>query len=741
MLSKNFFLYKIFVIFFLSVLSFSAYALNANILSILSMIEDKKYLEASHLLERELIISQDQKARGYYALLLSQLPLDIPLKRERREYNLMAALWAENISPKKRMQMWIETADSFFKTGELEKADRAYKRALSIAFSQKAQSEMAYIRFKRAWIQINEKNWNKAFRFLRRALRGKHRLKENILSNMGQIWVESQYFKEGVPFEDFEESIQSVPWKQQKIAIEGLVKGIGRIKKKGINKIISLLSENQKISTQALNHILSKGSSTIVPSCQLLPWIETARIRDLNRDKTLSVLNSCTQTLLSEKKESKVQKKRIGKTAKLYEKIERKGIERWPLVHIYEYTGQTNKACGESLHQMVETAENRKGKDQNAQVKKTLTETFRLCKAVKSLPPFSGKAIKSLLSSSKIIQNYQTSKGEWENTLLHLLDIDIFYPVIREHILRFNKKWKGKDLLPILLLSHIQDYQPEEIKSFLNRFSPKPVRSYYLDILIARDFLTVEELQIWLPLAGVDSYRETLPWLKKMISEELVMEQKQDVLARLLRHFPSGGKDKKDASSFLALHYLKADQTEEIFKHWYQISSAFSEQNLALELFEKSLNNREKNCGSLKSLVVAKSIKSFPLLKFIDQCCQLASSEENTVISGFKLPSSLQSSDLAEDFVFLVRIQNKTLWLEKNISQLKDKTSGMIMDLKRSVTKYQKREWHLKALAPKSEALLQRQINIFERELAKLSVSSPYGKKYRELKKIVSQWR
>ena len=569
------------------------------------------------MLERELIISRDQKAKGYYALLLSQLPMDIPLKRARREYNLMAAFWAENISPEKRMQMWIETADSFFKTGDLEKADRAYKRAFSIAFSQKAQSEMAYIRFKRAWIQINEKNWNKAFRFLRRALRGKHRLKENILSNMGQIWVESQYFKEGIPFKDFEEGIQSVSLKQQKIVIEGLVKGIGRIKKKGINKIVSLLSENQKISTQALNHILSKGSSIIVPSCQLLLWIETARIKDLNRDKTLSVLNSCTQTLLSKKRKSEIQKERIGKTANLYEKLERKGIERWPLVHIYEHTGQTNKACGESLHQLVETAENRKDKDQ-IQIRKTLTETFRLCKEVKTLPPFSERAVKSLLSSRKIIQNYQTAEGEWENTLLHLLDMDIFYPVIQKHILRFNKKWKGKDLLPILLLSHIQHYRPEEIKSFLNRFSPKPVRSYYLDILIAGDFLIVEELQIWLPLAGVDSYRETLPWLKKMISEELTMEQKQDVLARLLKHFPSEEKDRKDASSFLALHYLKTDQTEEIFKYWNQISSAFGEKNLALELFEKSLNNREKHCGNLKSLVAVKSIKSSPLLKFIN---------------------------------------------------------------------------------------------------------------------------
>ena len=256
----------------------------------------------------------------------------------------------------------------------------------------------------------------------------------------------------------------------------------------------------------------------------------------------------------------------------------------------------------------------------------------------------------------------------------------------------------------MLLLSHIPDYKPKEIKDFLNRFSPKPVKSYYLDILIAGDFLTAEELQVWLPVSRINSYREILPWLKKMISKKLTADQKQTVIAKLRKHFPSDEKARKEASSFLALHYLKTDQITEIFQTWNQISSAFSNKNLALEFFEKSFNEKEKTCTNFKSPPMAKKAASSPLLKFIEQCCQILNSKTGTVIRGFKPPASLRSSALAKDFVFLVRIQNKTLWLEKGIAQLQNKTSQMIMNLKASITKYQKREWSLKELATKSEA-------------------------------------
>ena len=72
-----------------------------------------------------------------------------------------------------------------------------------------------------------------------------------------------------------------------------------------------------------------------------------------------------------------------------------------------------------------------------------------------------------------------------------------------------------------------------------------------------------------------------------------------------------------------------------------------------------------------------------------------------TFIKGFKLPVHLRSSSLAGDFAFLVRIQNRTFWLEKakGISHLENKTSKMIMNLKALIGKYQKREWRREVLA------------------------------------------
>lgn len=719
-----------------------SYAVNITTLNILAMIENKQYLKVSRLLEKEIARKRNKKTKGYYALLINQIPMNIPMRRARHEYTVMAALWAENISSGKRMQLWIEAGDSFFRMADLEKADRSYRRAFSLVSSQKAQSEKAYILYKRAWVQINKKEWNRAFHFLRQALewKKKNKLRENILSDMGQIWVESHHSKNGIPFKELEEGIQLASLKKKKIIIKGMVKGISRIRKKGINKAVDRFSVNQRLSTEILNYALSKETPVVSP-CQFLFWMEKVEMAELNKDKVLSILNTCTKSLLSEKRKDKIQEEQIRKVANLYNKFERRGIERWPLVRIYEYMGQGNEACGESLYQLAETAESKKEKNKNVQMKETLMESFRLCKTADISPAFSEKVVKTLLSSDRVIRNYQTTEGEWENILFHLLEMDIFYPVMRKNVLKFDTGWKGKDLLPMLLLSRIQEYQSEEIKSFLNLFSPKPVESHYLDILLSGDFLTVMELQKWLPLSSVNSYRKTIPWFKKMVSEELSVNHKQKVVAKLLEHFPSEKKDKEEVSLFLALNYLKENQITEILKHWDLLSSAFNKKNLTVELFEKSLNNREKVCVNLQSQPVSKRIKSFSLLKFIDQCCQIISSERHTTIHGFKPPSLLRSNALARDFVFLVRVQNKTLWLEKNISQLENKTSRMIMNLQSAIAKYQKRKWKLNAVATKSETFLQKQIDIFEMELTKLASSSPHAKKYRELKTIVSQWR
>ena len=580
---KNSFLCGVFIIcsmiLFCSVgFVFSSYAVNVSTLKILSLIENKRYLKASRILEKELARTRDKKTKGHYALLLNQIPRGVPMKRARHEYTIMAARWAKNIPVKKRMQLWIEAGDGFFKMAELAKADISYKKAFSLAFKYKAQSEMSYVLYKRAWVQINEKEWIKAFYFLEQALekkKEKNRLKENILSDMGQIWVESQYFKKRIPFANLEADKLLAPLAQKRIVVEGMVKGINRIRKKGINKVVSVFSTNQKLSTEILNQILSKKTS-IIPSCDFLFWMEKVKMKELNRDKSLSILNTCTKFLTSKKRKSRTRKEQIQKIANLYAQVERKGLERWPLIRIYEYMEQTNEACGESLHQLVETTDSRQRRSQKVKMKETFMESFRLCKKAKTAPVFSEKAIKALLSSNRIIRNYKTTEGEWENTLFHLLDMKLFYPVIRKNILKFDTNWKGKDLLPLLLLSNIQDYQPKEIKGFLNLFSPKPVKSYYLDVLLSEDFLTVAELQKWLPLSGVASYRETIPWFKKMVSEKLSMEQKQRVVAKMLKHFPSEEKDRREVSLFLSLHYLKTDQVTEIFQHWNLLSSVFN---------------------------------------------------------------------------------------------------------------------------------------------------------------------
>ncbi len=719
---------------------FPSYGSDTNTLDILSFIENKEYLSAARLLEKGIRKNRDRKTKGYYALLLHQIPLNIPTKKPRHEYAFMAASWAVDVSRKKRMQLWIEAADGFFKTGSLEKADTSYQKALPLAFLEKAQSEITYILFKMAWIQINDKKWVRAFRFLVQALEEKeNNLMENIASNMGQIWVESQYSESNISLKELVAGISSLSSEWQKTMIRGIVRGMRRTRKKGINKIVSILSADKQLSTRVLNHILSDETSVIASPCQLLVWMETALAPELNREKALSLLNSCTHALISVQRKRKWQREQIGKIISLYEKFERRGVERWPLIQIYESVGQNDSACDESLRQLTETMKRLNPESGNEKIKETMMETFRLCKKTGIPPSFSEEAIKNLLSSGAVIQGYKTVEGEWENILFQLLDMKIFHPVIQKNILIFDRQWKGKDLPPILFLSHIQKYKPEEVKAFLDRFSPKPVDSYYLDILAAGDFLTVEELQKWLPLSGIDSYRKIPAWLKKAISGELNEGQKKIVIGKLLEHFPSGGKDRKDASLFLALHYLKTEQVSDIFKHWNKISTVFEKKNLAVELFEKSFSHGGEVCTNLKSLLASKSTKSHSLLKFMGQCCQVM--ESKTTLHGFRTPSVLRSNPLAEDFVFFVQTQNKTLWLEKNISRLQNRTSGMIMDLKTVITKYEKRSWHLETLAVRSKALLQKQIDLFEAELTKLAASSPYGDKYRELKKIVSQWR
>ena len=739
---------------------FFAWSSNTNTLKILSLLKNKQYSSALVLLEKGISENQNKSKKGHYALLLNQFPSNITMKKARHEYAFMAARWAEGISDKKRVSLWIEAGDGFFKTSHLEKADHCYIKALS--YIKKEQSEFAYISHKRAWVYINQKKWKKAFNILNRAMEGElGHLGNIILSDMGKIWVESQYSKIHVPFQILEQTIMSFSKKERKTIIGGIVQGIRRMKKQNINKLADTLSTNQQLSTDVLNHIFDKHSN-LFQTCRLLYWMEKTQTQSLNRTKALSVLNSCARSRMSAKKKNKLKKEKLEKIAHLYLHFDRTGIERWPLTLIYEAMGKKNKACNESLYQLTEVVElmdkdiakvslpatkNTVSKPvntdhHNKKIDTTIKEVFRLCKKknVKSDSQLIMKTANTLLSSPAIVNKY---KNIYESTLFNLMDMKLFYPVAQKSILTANKEWKGKDLLPALLLSRINNYSPEEIRYFLNHFGSKPVEGYYLDILIVRtDILTPESLQQWLPVSRVESYKKLLPWLKNSLSGNINPLQKKEVLEKLLKYFPSKKKERKEAGLFLALNYLKTNQISEIFKHWNKISSVFRKKDLAVSLFEKSLYEVSSICNDLSlSSPVYKHISSDSFLRFIFQCCQIVNSEGETWESDLKVPSVLRSNALARDFVLLTHAQKKTVWLEKNMFQLKNKTSQMITDLQKGIAKYQKRKWRLKTVAQKMNLLLNKQINLFENQLTELSGSSTHGEQYEELKKIVVQWR
>ena len=720
-----------------------SYGLNTVTLRILSLIEDKKHPSAVRLLEREISKTKDRSVQGYYSLLLNQIPLNVPMRRARHEYAYTAAQYAENISSTKRMQLLIEAGDGFFKTGRLQEADISYKKAFTLAEKEKASMEIVYILYKMAWIKINEKKQLLAFRFLTQALeKGEERLTENILSDMGRLWVESQYFKNKIPFKKLEKYVSNLPAEKENFVIGGIIKGMERMEKQGIDKVFPPLSKNRPFSTRVFNEVLSRQTSIIAQPCKLLTWMKATQVVKLNRDRALSVLNSCTQTLISTKRKSRRKKSKIKTIISLYESIERKGIERWPLIRCYEFMGQKGRACNEALYQLVETVKDLSAKTGADKIKAPLTEAFRLCGQVRKEPPFLRSAAGALLSSSELMKKYKTGQGEWENTLFHLLEGKLFYPVIKTRLLTADIKWKGKDLLPLLFLSYIEDYRPDDRKKFLNRFGSKPLKPYDLDILIAGDFLTVDELQAWLPFSDIDSYKKTLPYFKKAVSGKLFSEeQREKLMEKLLKYFPSQKKDREDAAVFLVLNYLKSGRMDDIFKHWDKVAFVFNKKNFAEELFEKNLQEGKAACEGFKNSPAQKLTASSSLLNFMDQCCRLLMEKEDKPSLGLKVPSVLQSNDMAWDFVWLARVRNKTLQLEKRISRLEKNTSGMIRDLKKAISHYKKRKWRLPEVAEKVELLLKKQIELFSRELAKLADSSPHGEEYRELRKIVLKWR
>lgn len=734
--------YHIWLFIVISICVFPAYSIDKETLEILSLLKDEEYSSAVHLMEKEIDGIRDKNKKGYYALLLNQLPVNSLMKRTRYEYAFMAALWIKNIPKEERVSLWIEAGDGFFKLGNLKTADHCYKEALS--YLNKGQSEVVYILHKRSWIYINQKKWIKAFNLLVQAMEQKgSQLRNIILFDIGKTWVESQYFKNQIPFGLLLRQLQSVSTNEQEFVINGIVHGINRIEKRSMEVIVSTLSGNQKLFTRILNYILSDRAEIVISPCRLLLWLEKSQIQEVKKKQALSVLNSCTRSLISLKKKNKSRETQFKRLADLYVRFERKGVERWPLTLVYSNIGWKKNACSESLRLLFEVVDFVNINTTSEEIEKAILEAFRFCKKAKGDSTLVVQVTNALFSSNVLIRRYKNIDGLWENVLFNLLNLKLFSSVVQKNILTAKVGWRGKDLLPALLLSHINIYQSRKIKDFLNRFSKEPADGYYLDILINReDVLTTKMLQQWLPISDIDSYRKILPWLKKALVGEVTFLHREAIVKKLLEYFPSKREDKKIASLFLALHYLKTDQIfGGIFNHWDKVSSIFNKENLAVELFEKSLYNKDV-CESLGSSKILSEVKTGSLLWFTYQCCQIMESKANAkIVHNLKVPLLLRSSFLAWDFVLLVRIQKRTLWLEKGVSQLHSKTSKMIMDLKKAVSSYQKRKWRLEIVARKVDSLLKKQIGLFENELTKLARSSPYGEKYEELKNIVVQWR
>ena len=838
------------------IIPFTTMALDKKTLNILHLLESKKYSLAVPLLEKEIKKTKSKNKKGYYSFLLNQLPANIKMKSPRYKYAFIAAQYAQNIPQQKHLILWIEAGDGFFKSAKLKKANYCYQKALqhiqikkinqtslrqresskqvspSSRGSKKIGVEKAYILHKQAWININQKKWKQAYTLLNQAIKEKTKKLNNIiLLDTGKIWVESQYFKNKVPLLDLETTFYMLSQKAQKNLITGMAQGLHRMKKRSLTPVTSTLSHNKTLSTTILNELLSHSLLPVRFSCSLIPWIEKTQVINLNKKPVFSILNSCAHYWMSKKKHPN-KLKQLKRIVPLYTQFERTGMERWPLSLAYHTLKWHNKACAESLYQLTELNQATYKPTNYLNLTNSLKESKRFClkakinqKNIKQkdiLPSLALKVTTNFLTSPTLSKIYKNSKGDLESALIHFFKNKKFVSFIEQTVIsiKAHKNWKGKDFLPLLLLSNISQYQTKTIAVFMDHFSITPLPSFYLNILMARqDILTQKNLNKWLPLSEVRSYAQIKPYMKAFLSnhlnqtassalgvgrarsvgqtsstsqglpiekneayEGINQDIKKALSQKLLNYFPKKEKEKKEASVFLALYYLKNNQTLDIFKNWDKLLPIFSQKKLAIELLEKSILDNGEVCQGLDTLLnqkdggqalstkkaeltvggvslISKNKKrgqisllrpKGELVSFIHQCCEIVhlpyKNKNKETVKELpsliqKTPIILKSSALAKDFMFLVDIQKNTLFLEKNISLLEKRTSKMVMNLKKSVSRYQKRKWHLKIVAKQVRQLLTKQIDLFEKELNRLSKTSPYGKKYKELKKIVRQWR
>ena len=725
-------------IFFMFLCAHYAQALDLQTVEIIALLEGKNYKTAVRLLEKAIRLEHNKAKKGHYALLLNQIPANVHTQRPRYEYAHIAVRWANNIPESKKILLWIEAGDGFFHTGLLRQGEQCYQKAIELINRQKNRSKLVYVQHKRAWIYVNQKKWKKAFYLLASTTASPGRLKRNIFFDLGKVWSESQSFVNRAPLSGLQNIMKTASRSEKKIIVDGLIQGM--IRSLNMNSVISVLSENTKLSFRVLNKVLSSDKADMFSACAFLPWLNNHfnSFRQLNSEEVLPILNRCTKNLTT-KENNKNHRPQLKSLVKFYNVLELTGVQRWPLILVYEQLAWKKQACGESIKQMIETAkEMLSAKDKD--IEKCTAIASRLCSGVKIHSPLADSLLSTLLSSKSLALKYKHIKEDFENNLFHLLKSSSFHPLLKKHILEVNKKsqWMKKDLFPALTLLNVQDYNSKELKLFLKKWASTPLEGVYLDIVRTKrnDFLNVKELSKWLPLSSRDSYTALIPWIKKSLSSKLAPRKQRMLVDKVLKYFPTQKKDKKKAAVFLALHFFNTGELKEIFANWQKLKPAFSDKSLAVELFEKSLHQANKYCPALKSL----SFHTRSLPAFIHQSCSLLQGRRRAVYK-LKVPVVLHSSHLAWDLAILRQTHNKTLRLKKGISRLENKTEKMIISLRDSVVNVHKRRWRSSKAQTKCQNLIQEQIVLFQNELKKLSKSSPYGDKYTKLAKALDQWR
>ena len=735
MLNRKYFIFLIFL--YTSFVS----AMDLEAVEIMALLKGKHYKTAVRLLEKAIVQETDNRKKGYYAFVLNQIPDNITMTQPRYKYAYMAARWALNIPRSKRILLWVESGDGFFHKGFLKEGEYCYKKAMKLMKNQKNKNKLSYIQYKRAWIYVNEKEWKKAFDLLVLSTRTAGKLKSNIFFDLGKVWSESQRSEHPVPLNSLQNVMQTVSRRERVMITDGIIQGIIRSMKDDITSVATVLSQNKELSTNILNTLVSSDKVGVFVPCELLPWVEEVNINQLKSKTVLPVLNSCVQTLTQSKgKKTKIKHKNLKSLVRLYSAFKRKGVKRWPMVLAYEHLGWRKKACEESIKQFTEVAEQMISIKDN-DVIKSAEESARLCQTQKPHSALVGQLVKTVFSSEWIALKYKDIEGSFESDLFNLFNSPSFRSSVKKEVLKaWKSKWMKRDLFPNLVLSGIQSYQSEELKTFLYQWASLPVSGIYLDILKSRrkGLSNEKDLDHWLPLKRVKSYASIVPWIKQSLSNPLQPKKQKVLVNKVLEYFPSRLKDQKKAASFLSLHFLKTDQLSEIFKYWKKLNIAFSNKHLAVELFEKSVYGTDKYCPSIIDLSM--SSKQQELFSFIQQSCLLLS-ENNQSIHKIKIPKVLLSSLLAQDLAVLRLIHNKTLRLKKGISNLEYRTAPMVLGLRKSIVNFHKRKWRLNAVQSRCQNLIQNQIVLFRNELNKLSKSSLHSEQYIKLATILDGWR